>query len=259
MADPLDQLRIDRTKADRESPWPRRALLLGLSVVLVGAAAFWFLSGAQATTVETVTVREVPAGAASGTVLDASGYVVARRQATVSSKITGRLVEVSIEEGMSVKEGQVLARLDDANARRALGLAEARQVAAETALKEIQVRLRDAEITTRPAARPPRGRKNAEPTGEPSAIESFGTVIVIMLALNYDKTTIDVTPEADTISGGGSVARCPCRCRGTETRSRASSSVRRLSRSPVLARARPRRPDPRPRHVQPAATSRELL
>jgi RND family efflux transporter MFP subunit len=79
-------------------------------------------------------------------VLDASGYVVARRQATVSSKITGRLVEVAIEEGMSVTEGQILARLDDANARRALDLAEAGAAAATSAVKEIEVRLREAEL-----------------------------------------------------------------------------------------------------------------
>jgi len=78
-------------------------------------------------------------------VLDASGYVVARRQATVSSKVTGRLVEVAIEEGMSVTEGQVLARLDDSNARRALEHAEARVRAATSAQNELAVRLREAD------------------------------------------------------------------------------------------------------------------
>src|SRR5262245_15851114 len=145
MADPLDQLRIDRTTADQESPWPRRALLLAIAVVLVGGAT-WYFSRARAVVVETTVVKEAPGGAQPTTVLEASGYVVARRQATVASKITGRLVEVAIEEGMTVTDGQVLARLDDANARHALGLAEARQVAAETALKEIQVRLHEAEL-----------------------------------------------------------------------------------------------------------------
>jgi RND family efflux transporter MFP subunit len=146
MGDPLDQLRIDRTTADRESPWPRRFLLLALAVALVGGAAWWVLSDAAAVAVETVLVKEQSGAARPTTVLDASGYVVARRQATVASKITGRLVDVAIEEGMTVTDGQVLARLDDANARHALGLADARQVASETALKEIQVRLHEAEL-----------------------------------------------------------------------------------------------------------------
>ena len=111
--DPLDRLRIDRSTADAASPWPRRLLLLGFAVILVGVAAWWGLSGGGAVAVDTATVREVRGGAASAaSVLDASGYVVARRQSTVSSKITGRLVAVDIEEGTSVSDGQVLARLD---------------------------------------------------------------------------------------------------------------------------------------------------
>jgi RND family efflux transporter MFP subunit len=77
---------------------------------------------------------------------DASGYVVARRPATVASKVTGRLAEVDIEEGMSVKEGQVLARLDDSNARRALEHAEARLRATTSAQHELAVRLREADL-----------------------------------------------------------------------------------------------------------------
>ena len=69
-----------------------------------------------------------PAGGAS--VLNASGYVTARRRATVSSKVTGKVIEVNVEEGMAVKEGQVLARLDDAQPRAALHLAEAQAEAA---------------------------------------------------------------------------------------------------------------------------------
>ena len=123
--------------------------MLGTAVVLVSGAAWWFLRGAQAIEVSTVTVRHAQAGAARASVLDASGYVVARRQATVSSKITGRLLEVAIEEGMTVTAGQILARLDDANARHALQLAEAQSAAATSALKELDVLLRQAEIDLR--------------------------------------------------------------------------------------------------------------
>jgi transcriptional regulator of acetoin/glycerol metabolism len=54
-------------------------------------------------------------------VLNASGYVTARRAATVSSKVTGKVIEVLIEEGMKVKEGQVVARLDDTNVKTGTG------------------------------------------------------------------------------------------------------------------------------------------
>jgi RND family efflux transporter MFP subunit len=144
--DPLDRLRIDRSQGEIESPWPRRLLLLGLAILLVGSATWWFLAGGRAVEVETATATQTGADAPAASVLDASGYVVARRQATVSSKIIGRLVDVDVEEGMSVNEDQILARLDDANARQALLLAEARNTAAESALKEIEVRLRQAEI-----------------------------------------------------------------------------------------------------------------
>ena len=140
----LDDLRIDRAARPAESPWRRRVLLLAIAVVLVGAAAWWLLAGTGTPVVEVATVAEAAPGDARASVLDASGYVVARRQATVSAKITGLLTEVGIEEGMTVADGQVLARLDDANARRALELAEARLVAARRQLEEIEVRLREA-------------------------------------------------------------------------------------------------------------------
>jgi RND family efflux transporter MFP subunit len=145
----LDELRIDRSEGGEENPWPRRALLLGVSVVLVAVAGWWFLAGVRALEVETATVAEARAGVPALSVLDASGYVVARRQATVASKITGRLVEVTVEEGMGVEEAQVLARLDDANSRRALELAEARVAASRSTLEEIEVRLHEADLTLR--------------------------------------------------------------------------------------------------------------
>ena len=79
--------------------------------------------------------------------LNASGYVTARRRATVSSKITGKVVEVNVEEGMAVKEGQVLARLDDSTPKAALALAEAQAEAARRNITENEVRLADARLT----------------------------------------------------------------------------------------------------------------
>ena len=79
--------------------------------------------------------------------LNASGYVTARRQATVSAKVTGKIVEVLIEEGMRVKEGQVVARLDDATPQVNLALSKAQLAAARQALAETRVRLAEAKLT----------------------------------------------------------------------------------------------------------------
>ena len=84
--------------------------------------------------------------------LNASGYVVARREATVSSKVTGKVMEVLIEEGMKVTEGQVLARLDDTNVKASFRLAEAQLVSAKAALEETRVGIRQAEIDLRRVA-----------------------------------------------------------------------------------------------------------
>ena len=141
----LDDLRIERP--DRAEPnartWVGMAIVVGL-VLLVGAAVWWW-KRPKAIEVRTVVAREVSGGRADRTVLNASGYVTARREATVSSKVTGKVVEVLIEEGMKVQEGQVLARLDDTNVKAALNLAEAQLASANKGLEEIRVRIKEAE------------------------------------------------------------------------------------------------------------------
>ena len=89
------------------------------------------------------------ASGAERTVLNASGYVTARRQATVSSKVTGKVTEVLVEEGLRVKEGQVLARLDDTNVKASLRLAEAQLESAKAALAETSVRIIEADLNLR--------------------------------------------------------------------------------------------------------------
>jgi RND family efflux transporter MFP subunit len=89
--------------------------------------------------VETAVAEAPQRGPAA--VLDATGYVIARRQATVSSKISGKLEEVLIEEGVRVEAGQLLARLDDSDAKAQLDLALARLAAAKARLGEINVQL----------------------------------------------------------------------------------------------------------------------
>ena len=81
----------------------------------------------------------------SNSALDASGYVVARRQATVSAKITGRVTEVLIEEGQSVQQDEVIARLDDTNTRAELDHARAQVAQAEASLQAAKVAMDDAQ------------------------------------------------------------------------------------------------------------------
>jgi len=140
----LEDLRIQRP--DRANPGPR-LWLWGVAVLLLllAAAAFWWLNRSRAFSVRAVPAREASAGGNERTVLNASGYVTARRAATVSSKVTGKVIEVMVEEGMKVQEGQVLARLDDTNVRASLRLAEAQLVSATNAMGETRVRIREAE------------------------------------------------------------------------------------------------------------------
>ncbi|MGQ0586314.1 MAG: efflux RND transporter periplasmic adaptor subunit [Gammaproteobacteria bacterium] len=140
----LGQLKIDRDHAPQHGgrgKW----IALGLGAVAAAVAAFFVLKPAAAIQVRAATAVAVSSGAGAGSVLDASGYVIARRQATVSSKVTGKVVELLIEEGKPVKAGEVLARLDDTNARAQLALAESQADAARAAMSEIRVQLIEAE------------------------------------------------------------------------------------------------------------------
>jgi HlyD family secretion protein len=142
----LEGLRIERRSepapASRRGRWIAAAAAL---VVLALALGGW-LSRPTAVPVRVAAVHDA-GGAAAGAVLNATGYVTARRQATVSSKVTGKVIAVLIEEGMEVKEGQLLARLDAKTQNAALALAEAQLVQARRALEENEVRLRQAGIT----------------------------------------------------------------------------------------------------------------
>ncbi len=127
--DLLNQLRIDRSAAPPPRP-PRRGLGLAVGAVVVlaaGAIAWWALRE-EPLPVKAAAAQPVAVGTASAgtSVLDASGYVTARRIATVSSKVTGKVLEVLIEEGQKVKQGEVLARLEptDADAQRDLSAAQ---------------------------------------------------------------------------------------------------------------------------------------
>lgn len=148
----LDQLRIERTPetaAPRMSP---RLIALALAVVVLGSGAFWLIRRPGRAVVQVVPAKSISGAAGSGAVLNASGYVTARRQATVSSKVTGKVVEVNVEEGMHVKAGQVLARLDTSLTGKAYSLAQAQAQEARSALEETRVRIEQARLDYERAA-----------------------------------------------------------------------------------------------------------
>jgi RND family efflux transporter MFP subunit len=144
--DELAALRIERAPMQLE----RRGWVKWVVLVLIigggGAAGYAWYTRERPVEVEAATVTQRAAGT-QASVLNASGYVTARRRATVSSKVTGKVVEVNVDEGMAVREGQVLARLDDSTHRAALALAQAQLEAAKGVLRESGVRLAEAKVT----------------------------------------------------------------------------------------------------------------
>jgi RND family efflux transporter MFP subunit len=146
-ADLLKELRIDRSAPP--PPTSRRGLWIALAIViallLVAGAAWAWLGRDKGVEVRTATVVAIGNGGASSSVLDATGYVVARRMATVSSKITGKVREVLIEEGQHVEAGQVMATLDPIDADAQRDLATAQLAAARSQIGSVQAQLRQAD------------------------------------------------------------------------------------------------------------------
>ena len=142
----LSALKIDH--ADRRGGTRTGLWLGGVAVVaLIGVGAWYWSSQLQAAEVRVAPVTTKATGAAgAATVLNASGYVTARRRATVSSKVTGKVLEVFIEEGQAVRQGQVLARLDDSQTRAALNVADAQLGAARKSAAQDEARLKEAEL-----------------------------------------------------------------------------------------------------------------
>jgi RND family efflux transporter MFP subunit len=148
----LDKAALESLRRERDSdeehyrergsrPW-LRWLAIGIAVLLA-IVAWRAFSGP----VEVATVTVEAADGADGAVLNASGYVVARRLATVSSKVTGRVSEVLFEEGAAVDAGQVLARLDATTVQAEANVSVQSLEAARRSLREIEVRLADARRT----------------------------------------------------------------------------------------------------------------
>jgi RND family efflux transporter MFP subunit len=139
----LTSLRIDRD-ARPQAPRRGKVILVGALALVIAIASLWgMLRGGRAVEVEVATVRA--AGGASSAVLNASGYVTARRKATVAAKITGRVADVRVEEGMPVKAGQILALLDDSEWKAQLEVAQAEHSVAKRSIAEAEFSLKEAE------------------------------------------------------------------------------------------------------------------
>jgi RND family efflux transporter MFP subunit len=132
----LDSLKIERSAPVRRkgpSPW----LYAGIAVIVIaGGAAGWYFWPDNSLGVHAVTASTLGSGGATGTGLDASGYIIARRKATLSAKILGKVTEVNFEEGQKVKTGEIVARLDDSNYSAALHQAIQQEHAAKQAFDD---------------------------------------------------------------------------------------------------------------------------
>ena len=128
-----------------------KPIVVTLIVLLVlgagGLGAWYWATALQAATVKVASVSVKAGGPnAPSAVLNASGYVVARRRAAASSKVTGKVLDVLIEEGHPVKEGQILAHLDDSQTRATLNLSEAQLAASRKSFAEDEAKLKEAEL-----------------------------------------------------------------------------------------------------------------
>jgi RND family efflux transporter MFP subunit len=143
----LNQLRIDRSEPP-SSGGHGKWWATGVAVIIIAASAFWYLTrptGVPITTAMAQAAAGGTSGASAGpSLLDASGYIVARRRATVSSKITGKVVKVMLEEGQRVEAGQIIALLDDSNWRAALSQSKAQLQQAEASVASAQTAFDDA-------------------------------------------------------------------------------------------------------------------
>jgi RND family efflux transporter MFP subunit len=143
----LNQLRIDRSEPPSSGGHGKWWATV-VAVLIIAASAFWYLTRPTGVPITTA-VAQAAAGGTSGasagpSLLDASGYIVARRRATVSSKVTGKVVKIMLEEGQRVEAGQIIALLDDSNWRAALSQSKAQLEQAEANVASAQTAFDDA-------------------------------------------------------------------------------------------------------------------
>ena len=139
----LNQLRIDRSDDEKLARTPLVIAAVIVLLLVAGGAVWWYWQSQQAISVEVATAASPSAAASSepNAVLQATGYVTARRQATVSAQITGTMTEVLIEEGERVEAGQVLARLDDTSQQARMAEARAQVASARAQAGQFRTQL----------------------------------------------------------------------------------------------------------------------
>ncbi len=140
----LSGLRIEE-RARSAGSGRRTTRLLALAAVIILAAAGTFMAVRGRVAVVSVAQARQAGDPAAATLLNASGYITPRRRATVAAKITARVVDVYVDEGMVVTEGQLLARLDDSDAERRLQAARAQRDATAALIANLKINLANAE------------------------------------------------------------------------------------------------------------------
>jgi HlyD family secretion protein len=144
----LSSLRIDDTQRKRGNLGKRLALILGGLVLLAGLSGGIFVFWGRSPEVEVAVAQKPPVGGREA-LLNASGYVTPRRRATIAAKITGLVTGVYFDEGSRVHAGQLLAKLDDSDARRALESAKGDRDSTKASVHDYEVQLRNAQIVLR--------------------------------------------------------------------------------------------------------------
>lgn len=143
----LSKLKIDKSASVVQPKKKRRLFRLSAGILLVVVAAVLFIKGVfnPAVQVEAVNVSRIYPSQ-TFTVLNASGYVVAQRKAAVASKVTGRLISLSVEEGSRIRRGEVIARLENEDVLAARNQAEANLSNSRHTLEQAEAELKDADL-----------------------------------------------------------------------------------------------------------------
>jgi RND family efflux transporter MFP subunit len=144
----LSVLKIDNSSRGGHGFGRSRWWLAGI-VLLIALSSLATIALRRTASSELQFVTARVASTLPETLLNGSGYVTPRRRATISAKITGRVAQVLVEEGMRVHEGQVLALLDDSEQRAKLVSVQADQTAAQAEISELQINLANSERVLR--------------------------------------------------------------------------------------------------------------
>jgi RND family efflux transporter MFP subunit len=193
LKDELASLKIERD-APRRGRWRWLVILLLLAVVAAGALYFVRARPAFGA-VEVQTVQpsvQSSTGPMAGTpILTASGYLVARRQSVVSSKIQGRISRLLVEEGSIVKEGDVLATLENEDYVAAIAKAKAdiEYAKADLAEAQRQERLQEGLFRSKVVSQDALDTAKAKVALALATIEQDKANLQVQQA-NYDFTTI---------------------------------------------------------------------